>query len=67
MVSRLTVLMIQSNQVKIIETTEQVEAWMVKNGNLHALLLSCDHEHKSDMQNTIAELKGMTVEEIMKL
>ena len=46
----MTVMMLQSNPIKVIDTPDRSEAWLVKDGNLHALLLSCPIDMKCDMQ-----------------
>jgi hypothetical protein len=46
----MTLMMLQSNPVKVIDTSDRSEAWLVKDGNLHALLLSCPIDRKGDMQ-----------------
>ena len=60
MVSRITAMMIQANDVRVIETPERVEAWTVKDDNLHALMLSCDFCDKEKLEDLIDELKSET-------
>lgn len=57
-ISRLTVMMIKSNEVKIINTPERSEAWMIKEGRPHALLLSCPHNKQGEMEQFIADVKS---------
>lgn len=57
MVSRLTAMMVATNEVKVIETSERVECWLVKDGDLHALLLSCPLGKRADMDSSIASIK----------
>lgn len=49
MVSRITYMMIQANEVRIIDTPERTECWTVKNGELHALMLSCPLDKRPEM------------------
>lgn len=60
MVSRITYWMIQSNEVEIIETHEQCEAWIKKNGQLHALLLSCPLDKRTKLEEFIKDAKAET-------
>lgn len=58
MVSTITALMIQGNDVQIFDTPERVEAWILHDGEPHALVLSCAHEHRAGLENLIAEIKA---------
>lgn len=57
-ISRWTVLAIQGNEIQVVDTLERSEAWMVKNGHPHALLLSCPLDKRSEMEGVISELKA---------
>lgn len=59
-ISRITAMMLQTNDVQIIDTDVRSEAWIVKNGNLHALMLSCPLDKRQDMEKVIKELKEGT-------
>lgn len=56
-VSRITAWMIQTNEVVYVETPERSECWIVKDGQLHALMLSCPHEDREKMEQYVNELK----------
>lgn len=57
MVSRITVWMIQANEVQIVETSERCEAWTVKDGTLHALMLSCPLDKRKELEKVIKDIK----------
>jgi hypothetical protein len=57
MVSRITAMMIQSNETTIIETPERLECWTVKDGHPHALMLSCPLDKRAELEHVIAALK----------
>ena len=57
-ISRWTVMAIQGNDVAVIDTPERSEAWMVKGGRPHALLLSCPLEKRAVMERVLADLKA---------
>jgi hypothetical protein len=57
-ISLSTVITIQTNEIKVIDTTERSEAWMVKGGNLHSLLLSCPLDKRSEMEKIISEIQS---------
>lgn len=57
MVSRITYMMIQSNDVEIVETTERCEAWMMKEGHPHALMLSCPLDKRKELEDVIKQIK----------
>lgn len=57
-ISRLTVMMIQGNDVGYIDTPQRSEAWMMREGHPHALLLSCPLDKRPEMEKVIAELKA---------
>lgn len=57
-VSRMTVWMIQANEVEVIDKADRSEAWLIKAGAPHALLLSCPHEKRHEMEQFIRELKA---------
>jgi hypothetical protein len=59
-ISRLTAMMLQTNEVTIIDTDVRSEAWIVKNGKPHALMLSCPFDKRQDMEKAIKELKEGT-------
>ena len=59
MVSRITVLMLRRNDVEIVDTFGRVEAWLVKNGELHTLLISCPLGARESLMEFIAECKGI--------
>ena len=59
-ISRITAMMLQTNDVQIIDTDVRSEAWIVKNGNPHALMLSCPLDKRQDMEKVIKELKEGT-------
>jgi hypothetical protein len=53
-------MMLQTNDVQIIDTDVRSEAWIVKNGNPHALMLSCPLDKRQDMEKVIKKLKEGT-------
>ncbi len=59
-ISHVTAIMLQTNDVQIIDTDVRSEAWIVKNGNPHALMLSCPLDKRQDMEKVIKELKEGT-------
>lgn len=59
MVSRITVMMIQSNEVVYIDTPERSECWICHEpGVPHALMLSCPHADRPKMEQFVAEIKS---------
>lgn len=59
-ISRITAMMLQTNDVTIIDTHVRSEAWIVKNGKRHALMLSCPLDKRQDMEKVIKKLKEST-------
>ena len=59
-ISRLTAMMLQTNDVTIIDTAVRSEVWIVKNGNPHTLMVSCPLDKRQDMEKVIKELKEGT-------
>ena len=57
MVTRLTVMMIQANETRIVENGERLEVWTVKNGNLHALMVSCDKDKRNELDEWLEAVK----------
>lgn len=57
MVSRITAWMIQANDVEIVDTPERCEAWTVKDGSLHALMLSCPLDKRHELVEAISLIK----------
>ncbi len=57
-ISLLTILKIQANEVEIVDTSERTEAWMMKDGHPHCLLLSCPHVNKPELEALIAKIKA---------
>ncbi len=58
MVSRLTVMMIQTNEVAYIDTRERSELWLLREGEPHALLVSCPLDKKHEMEQFVADVKA---------
>jgi len=58
------VAMIHANPVEILETPERFEAWTMKENLPHALMLSCDLNHKKDLEEAIASIKALKPEEV---
>ena len=56
-VSRITVWMIQGNEVKILETPVRWEAWLIKENAPHALLLSCPLDKLEELEQFIKDVK----------
>ena len=56
-VSRWTVMAIQANDIKIIDTPERCEAWMMHGVHLHALLLSCPLDKRAELEQFIDDVK----------
>lgn len=60
MLSRLTAAMIESNEVRLVENTAENrwECWTVKDGELHALMLSAPLDKKQQLEDCVAKLKA---------
>lgn len=56
-ISRATVWMIQGNDVRILQTPNRWETWLVKEGSFHALLLSCPLDKREEMATFVRETK----------
>lgn len=57
MISRITAWTLQANDVQYIDTPERSECWTVKNGIPHALMLSCPHDKRKEMEAIVDEIK----------
>ena len=57
----LTKILIETNEVQVfggdVPGGSCAEAWAIKNGRPHCLLLSCQPEHKAEMVAIIREIK----------
>lgn len=56
-ISRITCLMILTNEVQVFDTDQRSEAWLMHEGRKHALLLSCPLDKRAEMEAIIAEIK----------
>lgn len=59
MVSRLTAMMIQSNEVAFRDTPERSECWILHDGKPHALVLSCPLDKRVELETVVQEIKDM--------
>jgi hypothetical protein len=59
MVSRIIVMMIQGNETKIIENGDLLEVWTVKDGNLHALMVSCNKDQRESLNAWLEQVKHL--------
>ena len=57
MVARITVMMIQASETRIIPNGNRLEVWTIKDNLPHALMVSCDKEHREDLENWLAMVK----------
>ncbi len=62
MVSRITLMMIKTNDIEIFDTDERSEAWIMKNGARHALILSCVLHNRSRLEDYIKDIKSKDIE-----
>ena len=56
-VSRITAMMIHSNDGEIVETPERLEYWIIKEGRRHALMLSCPLDKRAELEDAITQFK----------
>jgi hypothetical protein len=57
--SRITYLMLQSNAVLFINTSDRSECWITKDGTTpHALMLSCSLDKRQEMEKVVADVKA---------
>lgn len=61
-VSRITVLMLQGNDVQVVDTADRTEAWILHAGKPHALMLSCPHDKRPELEQFIAGVKAEAAE-----
>jgi len=64
-ISRWTAMAIQANKIEVVNTGlvgERSEAWLMKNGQPHALLLSCSINDRPEMESLIEKLKAEVVD-----
>ena len=54
-------MMIQSNETVIIETSERVECWIIKDSKPHALMLSCPLDKKHEMIEAVEQIKSLNI------
>ena len=57
-ISRWTVMAIQANDVEVVDAIDRSEAWLMKEGYPHALLLSCPLDKRAEMETVIANIKA---------
>lgn len=61
MVARITVMMIQANETRIIENGDRLEVWTIKDGVPHDLMVSCEKERREDLEAWLALVKADAV------
>lgn len=47
-----------ANDVEVIDAIDRSEAWLMKEGYPHALLLSCPLDKRAEMETVIANIKA---------
>jgi len=57
MISQLTAWMIQGNDLRFINVGDRAEMWSVKDGCMHARLLSCPIDRDVEMINYVLTLR----------
>jgi hypothetical protein len=56
-VTLLTAITVATNETRIIQTPIRHECWLIRNGQPHALLLSCPLDKLADLEKAIESLK----------